>query len=147
MAILLIFFLFGFSVIAFTYLSSYIFKNIGNAQLNTYLIHLLIGAILPFVFFILYIIESTRDTAKILVWFCRLIPSFALGNGILNIGNSELYSRIMRNDDSKISPWDLEFAGGDILMLGVTGIMYYLFLFLVEFLLNNTLFNKLVSRE
>jgi len=49
---------------------------------------------LPWIMFFLIIEPSSKDLIEVLVWIFRVLPSFAFGNGILNISNTELWTRI-----------------------------------------------------
>lgn len=57
------------------------------------------GGIITFVFFILRIIPSTADAAKVLTWFLRFIPSFCFGGGLINIGSRKLFGTIEGKDE------------------------------------------------
>lgn len=83
----LVFILYGFSLISFTYMFSFIFKDFGNGQLMIFFLFFIIGAIGPIAFFVLRLIESSRDIVKPLSWVIRLLPSFSFGYGIVNISN------------------------------------------------------------
>lgn len=63
----LLFFLYGWAVIPFSYAFSFLFKQQGNALLLSFFLHLLIGSIVSVVMFILRLIQSTRDGAKVLL--------------------------------------------------------------------------------
>ena len=108
--------------------------------------HLIFGALISLIVWILRIIESTRTAAKIIVWFLRLIPSFSFATGILNISNRTLYAAVEGYRKPK-GPYDLDIAGGDILMMALEGLVYILLVFLVEKLEDDGSISKFGSKE
>src|SRR5690606_15494926 len=68
---------------------------------------------------------------KVIAWFLRLIPTFSLSFGLVNLSNNELYAITEKYYDIK-SPWDLDIAGGDLLGLGLTTIIYLILLLVVD---------------
>ncbi len=81
----LLFLLYGYAVIPFTYLLSFLFKDPGSGQLVLFFFNLVTGGIVTIVIFILRIISSTRSFAKQIHFFLRIFPSFTFGYGVLNI--------------------------------------------------------------
>ncbi|EAR86885.2 ABC transporter family protein (macronuclear) [Tetrahymena thermophila SB210] len=130
-AIVLLMFLYGWSVIPFTFVTSFLFGDYGNAQVSAFFINFLCGGILPTIVAILRIIESTENSGIALGWIFRIIPSFSFGYGILNIGNRELYNITKMNKEIP-SAYELDIAGGDIILMFVEGIVYLAILFLIE---------------
>ena len=95
--------------------------------------HLLSGSLLTLILWVLRIIESTREYAKIIHWFFRIIPSFSFGYGILNMANKSLDAAVEGYKNPK-NVWDIDIAGGDALMLGIMGVVYFILVFVIEFL-------------
>jgi len=95
---------------------------------------------LPWIFFFVFINESSRSVGEVLVWIVRIVPSFALGFGILNISNRILWTRVYDRDMSerneKFSTFKIHYvgAGTDMLYLFITCIAFTLLVFLVEIL-------------
>ena len=81
--------------------------------------------------FILRLLDSTRSTAKVFIWFLRLIPSFAFGYGLIGIANRELFAIVDEYYDAK-EPLSIDLAGGDLLFLCLTAILYFCLIFVVE---------------
>lgn len=67
---------------------------------------------------VLRLIKSTRNTARIVSWILRIFPSFCFGYGVINIANESLYATMV-GEIKKQSAFDLEIAGGDVIMLAV----------------------------
>ena len=59
----LLFILYGWSVIPFSYLFGFVFKSYGNAQVASFFLHFILGTVGPLVIFILRLIESTKNIA------------------------------------------------------------------------------------
>jgi len=80
---------------------------------------------------ILRFLESTNDAAKGLHWVFRLCPTFSITYGILGMANKSLYARVEGFDES-VSIYDMTLVGGDLLMLGVAAVAYFILLFIME---------------
>ncbi|KAL4492594.1 hypothetical protein ABPG72_007707 [Tetrahymena utriculariae] len=129
-AVCLLFILYGWAIIPFSYLTSFIFKDYGTAQVTNFFIHFIMGAVGPLVIFILRIINSTHNVGLALGWVFRLIPSFSFGYGVLNVGSRNLY---VQKDNINYKTFDLNICGGDILMLSIEGLFYILVVALIEY--------------
>jgi hypothetical protein len=89
----LIFGLFGFSNISLTYIMSNIFKDYGNAQGVVYFFNFVSGGIAPIIILVLrWIGPDSNKIGRGIAWAMRLVPSFAFGEGLLNIASIQLLS-------------------------------------------------------
>ena len=68
---------------------------------------------------------------KVLIWFLRIIPSFAFGYGLIGIANKDLFAIVDGYYDPK-DPLSIDLAGGDLLYLCLTGVIYFGLIFVVE---------------
>lgn len=127
----LLFFLYGWAVIPFSYALGFFFKQQGNALLINFFLHLVFGAIISIIFWVLRLIESTRDASKSVAWILRIIPSFSFAFGIINMSNQSLYATVEGYKDKK-DVYDFDIAGGDILFLGIEGFVYFILVFILE---------------
>ena len=57
----------------------------------SFFMHLIFGAIISIIFFVLRLISSTRSGSKIAAWFIRMIPSFSFAFGVVNMANRSTY--------------------------------------------------------
>ena len=80
---------------------------------------------------ILRFIKSTRDAGLIIGWVLRLIPSFAFGYGILNISSRETYATLEGKKEAYLI-YDMNIAGGDVLLMSLEGLVYFILVFIVE---------------
>ncbi|KAL4490757.1 hypothetical protein ABPG72_021811 [Tetrahymena utriculariae] len=145
-AISFMMFLYGWSIIPFSYFTGFVFGDYGNAQVSAFFINFLFGGIMPMIVFILRIIDSTKSVGKVLGWILRIVPSFSFGYGIMNIGNRNLYA--LQNDQKELdSPFSINIAGADIIFLIIEGIFYYLLVFLVENYNQISFLSNMFSKE
>ncbi len=91
-AVVLLFILYGWSIIPFSYLIGFAFQGYGNAQVASFFLHFLMGGIGSLVVMILRFIPSTVTSGIAIGWFLRIIPSFSFGYGIVNIAARQTYS-------------------------------------------------------
>ncbi|KAL4430213.1 hypothetical protein ABPG74_014772 [Tetrahymena malaccensis] len=132
-AICSLFILYGWAIIPFTYLINFIFEKQGSAQVFTFFINFLLGSVSPVIIMVLRLMSSTKSLALKLQWIFRLFPSFCFGYGIVNMANRSLYASSIGNKQQQ-GTWDLDIAGGDVMMLCIEGVFYYILIFLVEYL-------------
>jgi len=88
-ALLLLFWLYGTSVSAFTYLLSYAFKSHSTAQ-NVVLFINVFCMILMIASLIMSQVDTTCRADQTLRYFYRLLPGFGLGNGLLQLSFLDL---------------------------------------------------------
>lgn len=86
-AIWAFFFLYGWAIIPFSYLCSFMFKVPGSAMMVTFFLNLLVGSLLSIIVYILFTIESTRSAAEIIQWIFRPLPSFSFSYGLMRTTN------------------------------------------------------------
>ena len=80
-----IFLLYGFAVTSFVYLTSFLFKDYGSAQVASFFFHFITGFVGGLTVSVLKLIDSTRTIGKILQWVLRPLPTFTMTNGFLNL--------------------------------------------------------------
>ena len=135
---------YGPSMILFTYLFSFVFKNESNAQNSVILINFIFGALFGTVVLIMRVFKETIKYAKILEKIFRIFPSFCFCYGLnllLNFDNIVLadYEIYKENNDIYESYYDyyynqkilsLKFVGLDIFFMSIE-IIFYLFLLIL----------------
>eukprot|EP00968_Pinguiococcus_pyrenoidosus_P023730 scaffold3972_cov300-Pinguiococcus_pyrenoidosus.AAC.1 len=129
-AVALLFFLYGFSVIGFTYCTSFYFSKPPTAQILTIMFHFVTGLLGVMGWFILTIIPETRDVAEDLAFVMRFFPTFCLGRGIMWIGLSEVWRAIDVYDTT--NPFSPELALYDIYFLAWQSVVYILLAIVIE---------------
>lgn len=127
-----LFICYGFSLTSSVYLTSFLFKNFGTAQTATFFFHFATGFIGGIVIAILRTIRETNYIAITLQWILRVLPTYSLTSGLLNLTNQEAY-QLVEKDPYLRSSWETDLAGGDVYYLAGTGIVYFILIFIVEF--------------
>lgn len=123
--------LFGASICGFSYLLSFLFKTPSQAQASTILINFVTGLILVIVTIIMSFIPTTRDVARKVVYFLRLFPAYALGNGLVNVVFVDFFGQL---DSTKYSVWDMKISGYSIAYMAVETVVYMMLTLLLEYL-------------
>jgi len=129
-ALWLIMILYGFATSSFTYLTSFMFPTSSTAQMVTLLLNFIAGCVCPSVVFLLRAL-GYPNPAKVLMWLFRFEPNFCFGMGILNIGSREIFATFDGLKDP-YEAFDVDSAGGDILMLAITAVLYLLLIYAME---------------
>lgn len=145
LTIWLLLLLFGFSMIMFSYSSSFFFQEYSSAQVVTIVFHFITGSVLPMLNYILFVFDATRPFAKVFRWICRLFPNYCLGNGFLYVGSLQAMATL-DGEENPYDPLDLASAGGDVLMMVVDTILYTLILILLEWIECSPFIRKLLSK-
>jgi len=84
-ALWLEFILYGFAIIPFVYLTAFLFRNYGTAQIASFFFNFCTGFILGLVVMLLKIFDSTRNASQVIQWIFRIFPSFSMTYGLLNL--------------------------------------------------------------
>jgi ATP-binding cassette subfamily A (ABC1) protein 3 len=126
-AILVLFLFYGIAGVAGSYICSFFFDSHSTAQNIVMLANFICGFVLVLLAYILSVVESAKDAGEALQFVFRLVPSYCLGEGILNMAKLALYEQF----GSKQSVWDLKVIGYDLLYMGLE---FPLFMAIVFFL-------------
>jgi ATP-binding cassette subfamily A (ABC1) protein 3 len=114
----------------------------------SFFINFLLGSLGAIVIMVLRLIDSTRSTGLALQWLLRIFPAFSFGYGFINIGNLSIWSILAGLPNGELlSVFDRNVAGGDILFLGIFGFIYFIILFIVEFVIGRGSLLAKFSRE
>jgi len=84
-ALWLDFILYGFAIIPFVYLTAFLFRNYGTAQIAAFFFNFCTGFIVSLIVSLLKIFDGTRSAANAIQWFLRPLPSFAVTSALLNL--------------------------------------------------------------
>jgi ATP-binding cassette subfamily A (ABC1) protein 3 len=127
-----IFFLFGLSLMNFTYLLSFAFKSPSKAQFIIFLLNYLGGSILMVLSFILRLLQSTRNVQVYFIEFVlRLLPIYSISFGLFSTANAQIW-QIVFQLPSLPGPWNRYCALWSIIYLILTAIVYFLIILLIE---------------
>lgn len=115
----------------FSYFFSYFFKSHSSAQIVMLILSFVTGSCFPTAVFVLYIFESTRKAANVLSWILKIFPNFCFGWGVLKIGLAPVFKSFDQKSEEDPA-FDMNSAGGCILLLGIMTIVYYSLVILME---------------
>lgn len=134
---------FGFAITSFTYLISFLFKTPSGAQIACILFNFIIGVGLSSVGFALRLSSSTQDVylTKLRYIFC-LLPAFALGDGLYNLGLRDFYTLLELGSGKKYGTFDWKITGANICFMLWTSVVYMGLCILLEYLMMNESFQR-----
>lgn len=133
--LVLLVFLYGLSMVSFTYIMSFLFKTESTAQNFVILINFFFGALGGTVILVLRIIPDTVSIGKFLAFPFRLFPSFAFSYGYNQLLSINLLMAGDYPDTFMLMEPDalsMDYAGSDILFLGLGFIIYTIILIVME---------------
>jgi len=145
-ALWLDFILYGFAIVPFVYLTAFLFRNYGTAQIASFFFNFCTGFILGLVVSLLRLFDSTQGAGEVLQWILRPLPSFSMCYGFLNLANRDILT-LVYDKTVPISAYSLNLTGGDILFLAIGAVLYTVLLFVVEALKNKQGLNAALSGE
>ena len=140
------FILYGFAIVPFVYLTAFLFRNYGTAQIASFFFNFCTGFILGLAASIFKLFDSTRTIGEALQWIFRPLPSFSMTFGFINLANRDVYT-MAYDRTTQMSAYDLNLTGGDLLLMGISAIVYTALIFVVESLKNKQGLNSALSRE
>ena len=143
----LLYLLYGFPMIAFTYLLSFFFKTESSAQNVVIFVNFLFGSLAGTIVIVLRVIEDVIYLGKIIAYILRIVPSFCFAYGFNQILSKQLLYFVDYKNVAPFFPEDsyiisLEYAGVDALFLGVEFFVYLLLLIMFEVFRNGCRTNK-----
>ncbi|CAN0021601.1 unnamed protein product [Pylaiella littoralis] len=129
-ATFLLFLLFSISMPCYTYLWSFAFRNYSTAQ-NAFLFHnWIVGLILPIATTIMSFFEGVvGDVGMGLASVLRIVPQFALGDGLMSISFMEVFGLI---DNKTYTALSMRIAGNSLVYMAVCSVIYLVLLLLLE---------------
>lgn len=128
-----------FTIVPFTYAMSFLFTRENVAQTFTLLFHFFISVAFTVIVSVLRSFESTRTAGKAIQWIFKIVPSFALADGINTICYKELYAML----ENATPDSDLSFSvvGGNVLFLVILFPVSILIMMFFESSCSKSLFN------
>jgi ATP-binding cassette subfamily A (ABC1) protein 3 len=136
----LVYLLYGFAMVSFTYMMTFVFKTEANAQNFIIMINFIFGALGGSVIMILRVFDDLKDIAQIIAYILRIIPSFAFAYGYNQLLNSILLFSVDGFVSSDII--SLGYCGLDILYMGVEFFVYILILIILEYFYSRVQFGN-----
>ena len=120
----------GISSAPFSYFLSFFFNNHSKAQVVMLITSVVTGSVFPSAVFALYFFDATRKTARILAWVLKIFPNFCFGWGAMRIGTAPTLAALEQT--GVLDAFELESAGGCMLLMGVMTLVYFLLVVFAE---------------
>lgn len=127
----ILFLLFAIAIHPFTYATTFWFKKENVASTLTIMIHIFGGGFLAIAILVLQSFPSTRDAAKVIKWFPKILPSFCVISAILSISTRQIIARATGSDKLN-APLSWDVAGGDAMFLGIDFFFWWAVVILCE---------------
>ncbi|KAF0687881.1 hypothetical protein As57867_020372, partial [Aphanomyces stellatus] len=134
-ALIVVFVLFGFAIIGFCYVLSYLFVDSASSQTYIIMINVLFGTILMTTSVILDIMDSTKDINATLKFIWRLSPLFCVGNGLNSISliTIKIALGLLKKDTSAFST---SVCGWEIAYLAMEAVLFPLIAIGIDYALS-----------
>jgi ABC-type multidrug transport system ATPase subunit len=130
LAIVLLLFTYGVSVIPLCYLYSFYFSNHSTAQISIMVWNFLTGFGMLMAYFIMASISSLESLGEALVHLFRFFPPFNVGEGLLNIARNYYYNYIFEHGRSGFH-WEV--SGRNSTFMAVEAVGYFLAVLIAEY--------------
>jgi len=156
--LLLLFITYGLSVSAFTYCLTYLFKSFTAALVSVLALNIF-AVILMIASFVMDKIKATCREDRVLRYFYRLVPGFALGNGLLNLSFLDQLALLDRICDAQHNP-DTDFGtlddykaldwmalGANIWMMLIEAVLYFCIAVGIDYIQANPALLRMCSLE
>lgn len=128
-AVVLGLFLYGWSVIPFAYMCSFMFNNYTTAQNTMLFIFFITGVILLVAGILLDFFESTRDVNTSLKYIYKLFPSYCFGEAIAAL---IVRTSVTATFGSPRGIWDMKTVGWSYVFMAWEGVVYFLIVLIIE---------------
>ncbi len=133
--------LFGPSVAAFTYLTSFAFDSHSTAQVMVMFCNFIVGLCLSIVSFVLMNISSTSSISPSLRYLFRIFPAFCFGETLIMLTLCDKGQTCPTIDDNGLTfakvqgPFDWDIAGANIVFMTIEIVFYFGCTLLVEYVM------------
>ena len=128
-ATVLVFVLYGASVIPLSYCYTFMFENPASAQIGISLLNFVAGFILTLASYILAQIPETRDLNEFLLPFYEVFPPYCFGNALINLSIQPILNIIAASDTDPLSE---EITGKAIRYMAIEAVAYFILVLLLE---------------
>uniref|UniRef100_A0A8C7N8Y3 P-type phospholipid transporter n=1 Tax=Oncorhynchus kisutch TaxID=8019 RepID=A0A8C7N8Y3_ONCKI len=137
-ALVLLLFLYGWSVTPMMYPMSYIFNIPSTAYVSLSCINLFIGINSSALTFILELFENNRALLEFNEWLKKgllVFPHFCLGRGLIDMAMNQAVTDVYAHfgEDRAMDPFKWDFVGKNLVFMAIEGCVYFLFTILIEY--------------
>uniref|UniRef100_A0A674BXB8 P-type phospholipid transporter n=1 Tax=Salmo trutta TaxID=8032 RepID=A0A674BXB8_SALTR len=136
-ALVLLLFLYGWSVTPMMYPMSYIFNIPSTAYVSLSCINLFIGINSSALTFILELFENNRALLEFNEWLKKgllVFPHFCLGRGLIDMAMNQAVTDVYAHfgEDRALDPFKWDFVGKNLVFMAIEGCVYFLFTILID---------------
>ena len=135
--------MYGFAVLPFTYLLSFVFKSTGTAQGLTLLIYFTSSVIFMIASWVLDFIPDSRinNINESLKFFYRIFPPYLMADSFkgMSVRNIEL----IYNPTKDIYDWEI--ISRNLTLMGIEGILYFLLVIIIELINKSNILSKITN--
>uniref|UniRef100_A0AAZ3RPX1 P-type phospholipid transporter n=1 Tax=Oncorhynchus tshawytscha TaxID=74940 RepID=A0AAZ3RPX1_ONCTS len=137
-ALVLLLFLYGWSVTPMMYPMSYIFNIPSTAYVSLSCINLFIGINSSALTFILELFENNRALLEFNEWLKKgllVFPHFCLGRGLIDMAMNQAVTDVYAHfgEDRAVDPFKWDFVGKNLVFMAIEGCVYFLLTILIEY--------------
>ncbi|XP_071216858.1 retinal-specific phospholipid-transporting ATPase ABCA4-like isoform X1 [Salvelinus alpinus] len=137
-ALVLLLFLYGWSVTPMMYPMSYIFNIPSTAYVSLSCINLFIGINSSALTFILELFENNRALLEFNEWLKKgllVFPHFCLGRGLIDMAMNQAVTDVYAHfgEDRAMDPFKWDFLGKNLVFMAIEGCVYFLFTILIQY--------------
>uniref|UniRef100_A0A4W5M571 ABC transporter domain-containing protein n=1 Tax=Hucho hucho TaxID=62062 RepID=A0A4W5M571_9TELE len=137
-ALVLLLFLYGWSVTPMMYPMSYIFNIPSTAYVSLSCINLFIGINSSALTFILELFENNRALLEFNEWLKKgllVFPHFCLGRGLIDMAMNQAVTDVYAHfgEDRAMDPFKWDFVGKNLVFMAIEGCVYFLFNILIQY--------------
>uniref|UniRef100_A0AAZ3SM87 P-type phospholipid transporter n=1 Tax=Oncorhynchus tshawytscha TaxID=74940 RepID=A0AAZ3SM87_ONCTS len=136
-ALVLLLFLYGWSVTPMMYPMSYIFNIPSTAYVSLSCINLFIGINSSALTFILELFENNRALLEFNEWLKKgllVFPHFCLGRGLIDMAMNQAVTDVYAHfgEDRAVDPFKWDFVGKNLVFMAIEGCVYFLLTILID---------------
>ncbi|KAG5510167.1 hypothetical protein JKF63_07064 [Porcisia hertigi] len=114
-ATFVLFVVYGLSSTTTGYVLSFLFEEHSNAQTMVMAVCFVTGFLLVMIVYIMSLLPATMQAGVILKWITRVVPSFAIGEGIINMAMLTHQQAVVED----LSPWSMDTIGWACVYMGI----------------------------
>ena len=129
-ALTLLLFLYGLSVIPLSYIYSLFFDNFSTAQISIMVINFLTGFVMVLAYYVLINIPKTKSLGQSLVHLFRFFPPYLVGEGLINISTT-YYLNVLDGQNINYFAWKV--TGRNLTFMTLEAVGYFSIILLTEF--------------
>lgn len=124
--VILLFLLFGFAIVPFTYFLSFLFNSPSSAQNWLVLFNFITGLALTIVAMLLSLpgiaSQDIIDINESMKYVYRLFPGFCVGDGLYSLAIANIVKGVLGLDS--VDPWKWSISGANLMFLAIDAVVY-----------------------